>query len=122
MSETKKVSAQTSRKPVAKKLSKMESFEQNLTNSATESNRSEPIKLSIDFLKSIKEVVARRSNYQSDKCFASINFKDGRHKSVMLDFDVDAEPGDRLRLSSLAWVNITTDDGEEFTVLTGTVQ
>ena len=97
-------------------------FEKQLLNKAVETRESKLTRLSIDFLKTIKEVTARRSQYDADKCFARISFKDGKHSSVPLDFEVPAEPGDKLRLSTLQWKTLTNEDGEEFTCLTGDIQ
>lgn len=117
--ETTVSSTKTARQSSVK--SNASAFENQLLNKAVESNREDPKRLSIDFLKQIKEVTARRSSFDTDKCFARISFKDGKHTSVPLDYEVPAEPGDKLRLSSLAWVKITTSAGEKVTVITGEV-
>lgn len=114
------VSATSARQTVVK--SNASAFEKQLLNKAVESRESRLTRLSIDFLKTIKEVTARRSQYDADKCFARISFKDGKHSSVPLDYEVPAEPGDKLRLSTLQWKTLTNEDGEEFTCLTGNIQ
>lgn len=114
------VSATSARQTVVK--SNASAFEKQLLNKAVESRESKLTRLSIDFLKTIKEVTARRSQYNADKCFARISFKDGKHSSVPLDYEVPAEPGDKLRLSTLQWKVLTNEDGEEFTCLTGIIQ
>lgn len=98
-------------------------FESSILANATagSSERGIPSRLSPNFLNTIKEVVARKSQYRDDSCYARILFKDGKHKCVPLDYEVLAEPGDKLRLSSLQWLPITTSDGESLTVLTGVV-
>lgn len=114
------VSATSARQTVVK--SNASAFEKQLLTKAVETRESKLTRLSIDFLKTIKEVTARRSQYDADKCFARISFKDGKHSSVPLDYEVPAEPGDKLRLSTLQWKVLTTEDGEEFTCLTGNIQ
>lgn len=114
------VSATSARQTVVK--SNASAFENQLLNKAVKSRESKLTRLSIDFLKTIKEVTARRSQYDADKCFARISFKDGKHSSVPLDYEVPAEPGDKLRLSTLQWKVLTNEDGEEFTCLTGNIQ
>lgn len=118
--ETTVSSTKTARQSSVK--SNASAFEKQLLNKAVETRESKTTRLSIDFLKTIKEVTARRSQYDADKCFARISFKDGKHSSVPLDFEVPAEPGDKLRLSTLQWKILTNEDGEEFTCLTGDVQ
>lgn len=114
------VSATSARQTVVK--SNASAFEKQLLTKAVETRESKLTRLSIDFLKTIKEVTARRSQYDADKCFARISFKDGKHSSVPLDYEVPAEPGDKLRLSTLQWKVLTNEDGEEFTCLTGNIQ
>lgn len=122
MTQKKSSASLASRKPAAPKKSSQELFEEQLLNEAAESRESSLTRLSIPFLKTIKEVVAVRSQYESDKCFARICFKDGKRKSVALDYEVPAEPGDKLRLSTLQWKTFTSDDGTEFRCITGDIQ
>lgn len=114
------VSAESARQTVAK--SNASAFEKSLESKAIESLKGEPYRLSIDFLKSIKEVTAIRSKYKSDKCFARITFRNNKYSSVPLDYDVPAEPGDKLRVGTLKWVDITTSEGSVFTAITGEIQ
>lgn len=104
------------------KKSSDELFEDQLQSSAVDTREYKLTRLSIPFLKNIKEVVAKRSQYDTDKCFASISFKDGKRASVALDYDVPAEPGDKLKLSTLQWKTLTNDDGSEFRCITGMIQ
>lgn len=90
-------------------------FEQKLLNGATDSPEYREEKLSIDFLKLIKEVKAMPSSY-TDGCYARIVYKSGKTSSVSLDFYVGASPGDVLKLSSLRWK--VSADGS-FRCLTG---
>lgn len=117
----KQLSTETSRKSSVKKSS-AELFEEQLQSTAVETREYTLTRLSIPFLKTIKEVVAKRSQYDADKCFACICFKDGKRKSVALDYDVPAEPGDKLRISTLQWKSTTSEDGTEFRCITGMVQ
>ena len=121
MADKMNLATQTSRKSAVKKSSD-ELFEEQLLNEAVESRECSLTRLSIPFLKTIKEVCVKRSQYEADRCFATINFKDGKRKSVALDFDVPAEPGDKLRLSTLQWKTFTSEDGSEFRCITGMVQ
>lgn len=116
-------SASKSSRKTAVPANSMSEFESSILTNATDSSseRGIPSRLSPNFLKTIKEVVARKSQYRDDSCYARILFKDGKHKCVPLDYEVLAEPGDKLRLSSLQWLPITTSDGESLTVLTGVV-
>lgn len=98
----------------------IDAFEQKLLAEAKESHRSEPVRLSISFLKGIKEVRVLHSRYH-DGCYAQIVFASGKSTACSLDYYVQAEPGDKLRLSSLRWVDVTNQDGENIRILTGEV-
>lgn len=115
------LTTKTSEKSCVKKSSD-ELFEEQLQKVAVEAREYTLSRLTIPFLKNIKEVVAKRSQYDTDKCFASISFKNGKRASVALDYDVPAEPGDKLKLSTLQWKTFTNDDGSEFRCITGMLQ